>query len=275
MKIYVLGHTGMLGRYVSTYLKEFFEVVDVSRQTLDASNVFESKLRKIMMTDLNVKSGDVVINCIGTIKPRVDELGDTNAIIVNSVFPRLLSQICDELNVKMIHPTTDCIYTGSKGNYNENDKPNVNDVYGMSKALGEPANSTNIRTSIIGEEVGQSRSLVEWVKSNKNNTVNGYTNHLWNGVTCLQFAKICKQIIEMNMFWKGTKHFYSNTVTKKELVELISEIYDLNITVLPTETTYKCDRTLNSLHDINIHVPRLYIQIMEMKEFNINKNNQY
>ena len=117
----------------------------------------EEKLRAILEVVLHVKSGDVIINCIGTIKPRVDSLGDLNAILVNSVFPRVLANVCETLGVNMIHPTTDCVYTGTKGSYDETDKYDVNDVYGMSKALGEPNNCTVIRTSIIGEEVGQTR----------------------------------------------------------------------------------------------------------------------
>ena len=144
-----------------------------------------------------------MINCIGTIKPRVDQLGDLNAILVNSVFPRLLSKLSKELNFKVIHPTTDCVYTGSKGNYNEDDVYDVNDVYGMSKAMGEVSDVCIVRTSIIGEEINNGRSLVEWVKSESGNSIFGYTNHFWNGVTCLQFAKICDQIISKDLFWEG------------------------------------------------------------------------
>lgn len=265
-KVFVLGSTGMLGKYVSTYLKDYYDVIEVSRKTLDVSEIKESVLRKNLMMDLKVQKGDIIINCIGTIKPRVDELGDLNAIIVNSVFPHLLSKICEELEVNLIHPTTDCIYTGLKGQYNENDKLDVNDVYGMSKGLGEPKNCTVIRTSIIGEEVNQGRSLVEWIKSNKDNTVFGFTNHLWNGITCLQFAKICQTIIDNNLFWKGIRHIHSNTVSKKELVELVSEIYELNITVTPKETPVKCDRSLSSVY-FTLEVPTLRQQIIEMKEF--------
>ena len=168
-----------------------------------------------------IKNGDVIINCIGTIKPRVDELGDLNAIIVNSLFPRLLSNYCESKEIKLIHPTTDCVYTGLKGDYNENDNYDVSDVYGMSKALGETHNCTTIRTSIIGEESVNKRSLVEWVKSEKGNSIFGFTNHYWNGLTCLQFAKVCDKIISENIFWKGIRHIHSNKVSKYELVSII------------------------------------------------------
>lgn len=266
MKIYVLGASGMLGKYVSTYLKEKFDVIEINRENIDASKVKEEELNASLF-HLGIKEDDVIINCMGTIKPRVDSLGDLNAILVNSVFPRILANVAEKLKVKLIHPTTDCVYSGLKGSYNENDKYDVNDVYGMSKAMGEPSNCTVIRTSIIGEEVGQGRSLVEWIKSNANKTVNGFTNHKWNGITCLQFAKICENIINTNKFWIGTKHLHSNTLNKKELVEIVSEIYGLNITVEPKETPIKCDRSMSTIHDTGIKIPSLYEQITEMKNF--------
>jgi dTDP-4-dehydrorhamnose reductase len=270
MKIFVIGSTGMLGKYVSTYLNDYYEVVEINRKEIDASLIKESEL-KARFLHLKINEGDVVINCAGTIKPRVDQLGDLNAVLVNSVFPRILANVCDYYKVKMIHPTTDCVYSGNKGSYSENDNYDVYDVYGMSKALGEPKNCTVIRTSIIGEEVNQGRSLIEWVKSEKNKTVNGFTNHFWNGVTCLEFAKICKKMIDENLFWNGTKHLHSNTLNKKELVELISKSFELNVTVVEKQTEKTCDRSLSTIYDdINkFDIPTLKDQLNELKDFSI------
>ena len=119
MKIFVFGKTGMLGRYVYTYLKEkSYNVVGVGRKEVNASDYINT-LQKYIQD--NMSKGDVVVNCMGTIKPRVDELGDINAIKVNSIFPRELANLCEQYKVRLIHPTTDCVYTGSKGDYNEND----------------------------------------------------------------------------------------------------------------------------------------------------------
>ena len=268
MKVFVIGSTGMLGKYVSTYLKDYYDLVEINRKDIDVSSIKESEL-KSRFINLNINEGDVVINCVGAIKPRVDELGDLNAILVNSVFPRILANVCEEFKVKMIHPTTDCVYTGNKGNYSENDIYDVADVYGMSKALGEPKNCTVIRTSIMGEEVNQGRSLIEWVKSEKNKTVFGFTNHFWNGVTCLEFAKICKKMIDNNIFWLGTKHLHSNTLNKKELVELISSSFNLNVNVIEKQTEKSCDRRITSIYnDINqFNIPNLKTQLEELKEF--------
>ena len=266
MKIIVLGSTGMLGNYVEKFLKKKYDVISLNRDKLDASDVNYNKLKSILVQH-EVNSDDVVINCIGTIKPRVDQLGDLNAILVNSVFPRLLSKLSKELNFKVIHPTTDCVYTGSKGNYNEDDVYDVNDVYGMSKAMGEVSDVCIVRTSIIGEEINNGRSLVEWVKSESGNSIFGYTNHFWNGVTCLQFAKICDQIISKDLFWEGIRHFHSDKLDKFELVSLINEIYSLKIDISKKETKSPCDRSMTSkfnLEDFNI--PPLRHQISEMQE---------
>jgi dTDP-4-dehydrorhamnose reductase len=135
--------------------------------------------------------------------------------------------------------------------------------------MGEPNNCTVIRTSIIGEEVNQGRSLIEWIKSEKNKTVFGFTNHLWNGVTCLEFAKICKKIIDNDLFWVGTKHLHSNTVNKKELVEMISEVFNLNVTVVEKQTDVACDRSLSTIYDTTniFSIPPLYEQINELYTF--------
>jgi dTDP-4-dehydrorhamnose reductase len=269
MKIFVLGSTGMLGRYVSSYLGKKYKVINLSRQDVDVADVTEYDLKlAFRLHDFN--DGDVVINCIGAIKPTVDLLGDLNALKINSIFPRVLANVVNSLNGKLIHPTTDCVYTGQKGNYTEQDKHDITDVYGRTKSLGEPNNCTVIRTSIIGEEVNQGRSLVEWIKSQNDKTVFGFTNHIWNGVTCLQFAKICDNIIINNSFWIGVKHVFSNHVTKYELLQLVIKHYNLNIEVTAKEAGEKCDRTLSSIDDYcsTLNIPPLDDQIKDMKEFN-------
>ena len=268
MKIFVFGKTGMLGRYVYTYLKEkSYNVVGVGRNEVNASDSTNS-LQKFIQD--NMSKGDIVVNCMGTIKPRVDELGDINAIKVNSIFPRELANLCEQYKVKLIHPTTDCVYTGNKGDYNEKDPYDVSDVYGMSKALGEPSNCTVVRTSIIGEEVNQGRSLVEWVKSNKDGNTNGYLNHYWNGVTCLQFGKIVETIIEKDLFWVGIKHLHSNKVDKYELSSMINKHYNLNINITPVEVPISVDRSMSTIYEENLKefdIPDLDVQIKEMYDF--------
>ena len=275
MKVVILGNKGMLGSYTEKYLSDKYKVISLNRDNGFDAGKMKNKTLEVLFNQYEIKSNDVVINCIGTIKPVIDSLGDLNAILVNSVFPRMLANYCEVNNINLIHVTTDCVYTGKEGSYSEEYVKDDVSVYGMTKNLGEPNNCTIIRTSIIGEEKNNKRSLVEWIKSNKDKTVNGFTDHMWNGITCLEFAKVCDKIIQKNDFWKGIKHIHSpNSVTKKELVELISDVFELNITVQPVESGNYCNRTLSSIFNKSneYNIPDLRNQVIEMKNYNISQN---
>jgi len=264
MKIFVLGANGMLGTYVDKYFRQQdYDVFSVTRLELDASRSSE-----IGLMNFGFEPEDVIINCVGLIKHR-EGLAILDFIRVNTVFPLELSNVCEEIGCKLIHITTDCVFSGKDGNYDEDSDHDAKDIYGISKSLGEPENATIIRTSIIGEEEDNQLSLVEWIKKQTGKETNGYTNHFWNGITCLQFAKICEYIIEEDVFWQGVKHIVSPTaVNKQELVQMVSDVYDLDITVNPFETPEKCDRTMSSIRtDVEIEMPELEDQIRDMKEF--------
>ena len=271
MKVFVLGHKGMLGRYVYTYLKlKNYKVIGLSRSDIDASCISSAEL-KSKLTDTGLSEGDVIINCMGIIKredvPKIDFTS------VNTIFPHTVAYVCESVGAELVHVSTDCVYDGLEGNYDENHIHTADDLYGMSKSGGEVDNATVIRTSLIGEEIGQSRSLIEWIKSNADKTVNGYTNHIWNGITCLQFAKLCDDIIESGLFWRGIKHITSpSKITKHDLVKLVSDIYELNLKVIPYETEIKCDRSLSSIRgEIVFKIPELREQLIEMKSFTLDK----
>lgn len=270
MKIYVLGKNGMLGRYVYTYFKQKnYNVIGWSRDDLNVYNMNEYDLTEKLNNDGAV-AGDVIINCIGVIKPMIDKYGTVNAIRINSLFPHQLSNVCENYGYNMIHITTDCVFSGDGSLYNEDSLHDATDVYGKTKSLGEPNNCTVIRTSIIGEELGQKRSLVEWVKSMKNKEVNGFVNHFWNGITCLEAAKVFEKIILNNEYWLGVRHITSpDIVNKFELLTLISSIYKLNIKINPIHAPKIVDRTLTSKHKLKLNIPLLEYQIQEMLNFKL------
>jgi len=266
-KIYILGKNGMLGKYVYTYFKhQNYDVVGLTREDLDAEQITDNNI------DVYLKAGkgDVVFNCIGTIKPQVDKLGTLSALKVNAVFPHILNNFCKNKGIKLLHITTDCVFSGSGGDYTELSPHDCTDVYGKTKSLGEFSEyGMVVRTSIIGEELGASRSLIEWIKSMKDKDANGFTNHSWNGVTCLQVAKLFEQILTDNVSWEGVRHFHSPTsVTKYELLKMVSDIYNLNINIQETVAAPPCHRTMRSVNDNpNFNIPELYTQIEEQKEF--------
>jgi dTDP-4-dehydrorhamnose reductase len=268
MKILILGSSGMLGKYVYTYFCKYYKnVIGIKRSDFEVNINTNSESINSLFNKYNISENDIVINCIGLIKPQVDKYGTILSIIVNSLFPNLLADACQNIKCKMIHITTDCVFSGKKGAYIENDIHDVSDTYGRTKSLGEPTNCTVIRTSIIGEEVGQKRSLVEWIKSNSNKEINGFEDHLWNGLTCLQVAKVIDQLIQKNEFWNGVRHIYSNTVNKYELASIINEIYNLNIKINKVKSGNFCDRSMSSIYQCKVEIPPLKQQIEDMKEF--------
>lgn len=271
MKTLIIGSTGMLG----STLKKYFSTLNHETKTLDRKELdLNSCIREELEEKIIEKKCDVLINCAGLI-PQRKSVKTVDFISVNSLLPHRLSEICEKQNMKMIHITTDCVFSGNIGDYKENSTHDATDEYGRSKSMGEPKNCTVIRTSIIGEEEKNKLSLLEWVKSNKNSQINGYKNHLWNGITCLQLGKIIKQILDEDLFWKGVRHiFTTDSVNKFELVSIINEVYELNIEITPVDNDYSVDRSLSSIYKPIIENPDLHSQIKESKEFyDIIKNN--
>lgn len=257
MKIYVFGPNGMLGNYLVKYLSSYFDVIPISRKDFDLNGNFKEIPEKYEFFP-----DDVIINAAGIIKQR--HYSQEELIKVNSLFPHFLST----LNCNVIHITTDCVFSGKDGFYNEDSFHDCIDDYGKSKSLGENLNLTIIRTSIIGEEVENKKSLLEWVRSNKNQNINGYLNHFWNGVTCLELSKQIYNIIETNSYWKGVRHYHSpDAVSKYELVSHINEIYKLGNNIIPTMEKY-CDRTLTSKYGCPIRT-KIKDQIIESKEYKL------
>jgi dTDP-4-dehydrorhamnose reductase len=112
--------------------------------------------------------------------------------------------------------------------------------------------------------------LLEWVRSNRGKQINGYKNHIWNGVTCLELAKLIEKIIRNNLYWRGSKHFFSPTpVSKYDLILLINKIYDLNITINPTTNGKIVDKSLSSVYSPLFNIPMLEKQIEELKQFSL------
>jgi len=263
MKIVLFGSNGMLGEYLKSYLSKKYDVLSLTRKDIDLSVIDESSLMNFLKN--NVSKDDIIINGCGIIKQR--DYKPIEMIMVNSVFPNLLAKFKKDIDCKIIHITTDCVFSGSRGLYVETDKHDCLDDYGKSKSLGENPLLTTIRTSIIGEEKSNKKSLLEWVISNRNKTIDGYDNHLWNGVTCLELSKFISEMIENNNFWEGVKHIFSpSTLSKYELVNIINDVYDLNITVNKKTTDVNCYRNLSS-NSSGIITKTLKEQILELKEY--------
>lgn len=217
----VLGTTGMLGSMVAKVLKKNFEVIEINRG----------------QNNINVDA-DWVVNCIGIIKPKITTTEE--AIRVNALFPHELAKA----DAKIIQIATDCVYSGKKGHYIETDPHTATDVYGMTKSLGE-ADVYNLRCSIIGPEVKNHVSLLDWFLQQKE--AKGFINHWWNGVTTYHFAKICEGIIREDIKLPKLQHIVpADMVTKAALLELIAKAYKLKIPIDKTKAPERIDRTLST-----------------------------
>jgi len=264
MRIVVLGANGMLGRYLRTYLNNSHDLLALTRQNIDLSFIDEVGILNYLRKCISSES--VIVNAAGVIKQRSNSVIDM--IMVNAVLPHILAKLKEETGCQVIHVTTDCVFSGKKGKYVETDKHDCTDDYGKSKSLGENPTLTIIRTSIIGEEKTNKKSLLEWVISNKEKTIDGYTNHLWNGVTCLELAKYINAIIQQQTYWNGVRHVFSpNTVSKYELVRTINEVYRLGMTIKEKRTENDCFRNLSTVIDSDRITKTLYEQILELKNY--------
>ncbi len=264
-KFVVFGASGMAGVAVSKYFETLGkDVVRVSRKEFDIAKSDTSKLAEW------ITPGSVVVNCAGVIKPQIAKMTTEEVLKVNVLFPRNLAKLAKKVGAKCFHLTTDCVYSGKKGAYTESDFFDADDVYGMSKNGGDTSECMTLRTSIIGQEIGQSRSLISWAMSQQGKAVNGYTNHLWNGVTTLQFAKSVNQILESGLYREGVFHLHSpNTLNKFELLQALSDVYSLNLSITAQAPNPPCDRSLSSDYSLARDMVNKTIreQLVEMKDF--------
>lgn len=262
MSILILGSTGMLGSAVGKYFEKYKPVLTYRNKDISygESIYFD---HNTPLDNLKVRKFDYCINCIGVIKPFMKD-NPIEAREINSIFPWRLANWCDENNIKLIHITTDCVFSGKTGKYTEQSPHDALDDYGKSKSLGEPTNAMVIRTSIIGEEIHKKASLIEWAKSQKGKEVRGFTNHYWNGITTNQYAKVCERIITDNLFEKKLFHVFTGDVNKYEMLSLFNKRFDLNLTIKEWEDKQVVDRTLRTTEFL---CKKLYIpSVKEMIE---------
>ena len=255
----------MLGSYIFFYLKNKIEINCVSKSHFNIATNSQENLNEFLHKI--VREGDIIINAAAITKP--EKFKKIELYKVNGIFPNWLASFKKHVDCQIINISTDGVFKGDKSGYDENDFPDSENDYGISKFTGENNSNTNIRTSIIGEEIYNKKNLLEWLILNKNKEVNGYTNHLWNGVTCLELCKLIENIIISNGFWLGVKHVFSpQTLNKFELIELINTIFKLNITVNPSIDEFNCNRELKTKFEPLIKTS-IDKQIEEIEMFNI------
>lgn len=277
-KILILGATGMLGNAVTKYFlsqKDRYNITVTARDVELAKGLFpDIKIIQFRLgihrgcADLITEKYDYVINCIGTIKPFM-QTDAVAARYINAIFPWELANVCTMYGAKLLHITTDCVFSGKKGKYIETDLHDALDDYGKSKSLGEPISDCMvIRTSIIGEEVHKNASLIEWAKSQRGKKVKGFTHHQWNGITTTQYGKVCDTIMTNEWWERGLFHVHSkDDVNKFQMMTYFNEKFDLKLEIEEVNNIGEpCDRTMRSSKPLNekLNIPTVREQIQAL-----------
>lgn len=246
-KVLVLGVTGMLGHMVHRVLAESATIDVHGTHIFDKHDPFYfhvmSGLRELEVICDRSPCYDYFINCIGILPGKIAEKDPTTirqAIKINSLFPQELSAFAKERCVRVIHISTDGVFSGEAESYREDDAHDCHDLYGITKSLGEvfDAHFLNLRCSIIGPSPFFGEGLLEWfLKQPAGSVVSGYTNHIWHGISTYQFGKLCLKIIEGDHFEEIKResavfHFAPNEpITKYELLCLFGEIFKNHVKV--------------------------------------------
>lgn len=259
MRILILGATGMLGYSLFSNLREIsgFDVFGTVRNIKGKEAFFEEALSSLIFdVDVTETVGidraiasvkpDVVINCIGLIKQHDVSKEHVNAVEINALLPHQIARLCDQHSAKLIHFSTDCVFSGKKGLYTEESTPDATDLYGKSKCLGEVdyAPHLTLRTSIIGHELNSSVSLIDWFLSQAGE-VKGFSKAIFSGLPTCYVAKLLAENILKSPELSGLYHLSVSPIDKYTLLKQVAETYRKE-TVINEFTDFEIDRSLNS-----------------------------
>ena len=259
MRILILGSTGLLGYTFTRYFfdREYFETFALIRNYSKIKYFNEKHYEKFVHINnildyeetekiiKNIKP-DVLINCLGITNKKISNSNQSEEFIrINSLLPYRLQKICTGLGSRLIHFSTDCIFSGNKGFYSENDIPDPIDIYGRSKLLGELdfENTLTIRKSVIGHELISKNGLLEWFLS-QNKNVEGYKNVKFSGTTVLELAILIEKYVIPRSDLRGILNISGESITKFDLLKIIADLYDKKIDIIPNELI-KLDRSLD------------------------------
>jgi dTDP-4-dehydrorhamnose reductase len=259
MKVLILGGNGMLGHKLVQVFQGKFDVWTTLRETFESYGKFDIFEREKTICGVDAEKFETVKNAIEFIKPDaiinaigvIKQLPSSNNVVktltINSIFPHLVAETAQKVNARFIEISTDCVFSGKKGNYTETDLPDAYDLYGKSKNFGEVAgeNCLTLRTSIIGRELLTANSLVDWFLSNRGKSVKGYKHAIYSGFPTVVLAEIIAELLVSNPKLSGLYHVSSEPINKFDLLCLIRDAYNAEIEIEPFED-FSSDKSLNS-----------------------------
>ena len=259
IKILILGGDGMIGHQLLKHFEKKYETwvtLHNNKDTYRKLKLFNSDNSKYeiqagnrgkLISVFEDIEPDIVINCFGIVKQRKEVENITECINVNALLPHQLCILCKDYSARLIQLSTDCVYSGRKGYYDETDIPDPVDIYGRTKCLGEVSDSCAItlRTSAIGLELMRNQGLIEWYLS-QYDKVQGYSNAIYSGFTTLELANIIEKIIVRFPEMFGIWHVSSRPINKFDLLNNLTKKLNRKDVHVEMEENYKCDRSLNS-----------------------------
>lgn len=259
-RLLVMGANGMLGNAILRFfsLDRSYEVFGTVRNQNSVHSLQQKAPRATLVSGVDVENldcltrlfaniqPDVIINCIGIVKQLPEANDPLTAIPINSLLPHRLARLAQVARARLIHVSTDCVFSGKKGNYVEDDVPDADDLYGRSKLIGEVNydNTITLRTSIIGHELIGARSLIDWFLK-QSEDVQGFRNAIFSGLPTVEVARIIHNLVIPDPSLHGLFHVSAKPISKFDLLLLVAKIYDKKIKIIP-ENNYVINRSLNS-----------------------------
>lgn len=280
MRILILGGDGMLGHQLLTYLQPRHDVKVTLRQDIavyrqyglfNSENAYDSidvrSLERLVEVLADFRP-EAVINAVGIVKQRPSAKESIPSLEINALLPHRLSVLCKGSGTRLVHMSTDCIFSGKKGNYQEIDPSDAEDLYGKTKYLGETQDNhcLTLRTSIIGRELSRKKSLLEWFLS-QTGTVKGFTKAIYTGFTTLEMSRIIEKMLLNHPEASGVYQVSSEPISKFELLLLFREKLGHDIEIIPDDS-FCCDRSLDSTRfrtDFNYTSPSWPDMIEELR----------
>jgi len=259
MRVIVLGAAGMLGHKLLQRLRTDYEVAGTIREPAPDSGLCRALAGielypGVQANDLSSIEraidgwkAQVVVNCIGIIKQTKAASNPSISIAINSLFPHQLAHLTAARGARLIHFSTDCVFSGRRGNYVEDDVPDPVDLYGRSKLLGEVAapNVLTLRTSIVGRELRGHLGLIDWFLSQRGRRVSGFVRALYSGLTTIAMADLVAWLIHAHPKLEGLWQVSGEPISKFDLLRMVNRVYGLEIDIAPDES-FVCDRRLDS-----------------------------
>ncbi|MGZ5017171.1 MAG: dTDP-4-dehydrorhamnose reductase family protein [Methylobacter sp.] len=259
MRILVLGANGMFGNAMIRVLNEKIDWQVYGTVRAESSKrFFTADIAERLLSGVDVEQHDslvqafihtrpdVVINCVGLVKQLSDADDPLQAIPINALLPHRLARLCELSGARLVHMSTDCVFSGDKGSYRESDPSDAKDLYGKSKFLGEVAypHTITLRTSIIGHELQSTHSLVDWFLSQQGHC-NGFTRAIFSGLPTVVLAQIIRDLIIPRTDLSGVYHVAAQPISKYNLLKLIADVYGKKIEIISSDRLV-IDRSLNA-----------------------------